>query len=644
MKLPWVAPLKGDTSKAYCTICKKAFRIDGSVKSQVSSHHKSHSIKDGGQNTKKKPAIDSSQWVFQPTLDGKISMSEKTSLPLNHSEQFFRTEIYEALHVVVDNEFDTNSLLHLSMDGPNVNLAFQEKLSKHLRDNLNKSFVNLGTCSLHSVHPAFHRGITSVSFNLDQVFMDSHFFFKLSNAWREDYQGLRSLTDTLDKFVIKHVETRWLSMKQVAVRIVEQWDNLTEYFLKFLPKQKDTFRKIKKTARYQRIAVVLEDSITLVYVSFCAFIAQDFEMLLLPFQSDRSMIHLLYPEMQSFLQNLMMKFNRPRYLTEESTARGLHIVQVYNKKRHKVLNKIYDGTKVKCLFAEPDLLPSEKQKTFQEDYLKFYESSVSYLQSQLPFGNSFSWREEKRLDPGGTSDISNIALNTVYSHEKLFTVCFWCIPFRNCWRFMWFNTYSVARLPNWIDSRRLKQKSLRRECTIIFANTTFILGICTQRLHDGTSFNYIWNYCGMDEFLQKVGTMSDSDGSLKCPWLFALMKCVLSLSHSNSVSGRRFSVNKIMLKSHGYSIDNDTIAALRLVKDFIRKEGVDKFLITRKLLNYAFKSYAKYREYLASKRREDERERKQSLKQFEMELKSVSCKWKLQMKSLLIATEILVWY
>ena len=83
---------------------------------------------------------------------------------------------------VVDNELDTNSLLHFSMDGPNVNLAFQEKLSKHLRDNLNKSFVNLGTCSLHSVHPAFHWGITSVSFDLDQVFMDSHFFFKLSNA------------------------------------------------------------------------------------------------------------------------------------------------------------------------------------------------------------------------------------------------------------------------------------------------------------------------------------------------------------------------------------------------------------------------------------------------------------------------------
>lgn len=55
--------------------------------------------------------------------------------------------------------------------------------------------------------------------------------------------------DTLDKF-IKHVETKWLSMKQVAVHDVEQWDNLTEYFLKLLPKQKEAFRKIKKTAWY----------------------------------------------------------------------------------------------------------------------------------------------------------------------------------------------------------------------------------------------------------------------------------------------------------------------------------------------------------------------------------------------------------
>ena len=67
-------------------------------------------------------------------------------------------------------------------------------------------------------------------------------------------------------------------------------------------------------------------------------------------------------------------------LTEESIALGLHIVQVNNEKIHEALNKIDDGTKVKCLFGEADL-SSEKQKKKkkkkQENCLKFYVTTVS---------------------------------------------------------------------------------------------------------------------------------------------------------------------------------------------------------------------------------------------------------------------------
>ena len=48
------------------------------------------------------------------------------------------------------------------------------------------------------------------------------------------------------------------------------------------------------------------------------------------------------------------------------------------------------------------------------------------------------------------------------------------------------------------------------------------------------------SYCGMGKFWQKVGTMADSNGSLKYPQLFALMKCVLSFSHENAVPERGF--------------------------------------------------------------------------------------------------------
>ena len=69
----------------------------------------------------------------------------------------------------------------------------------------------------------------------------------------------------------------------------------------------------------------------------------------------------------------------------------------------------------------------------------------------------------------------------------------------------------------------------------------------------------------MDEFWQRVGTMTDSDGSLKHV-SFMLMKCALSLTHGNAVSERDFSKSKIKFQPRGYTIDKDTIAVLRLVK------------------------------------------------------------------------------
>ena len=98
----------------------------------------------------------------------------------------------------------------------------------------------------------------------------------------------------------------------------------------------------------------------------------------------------------------------------------------------------------------------------------------------------------------------------------------------------------MASLSNQIDFRRLVQKSLRREWTIIFANTTFILVICNQCLHDGPVLTTFESYCGMGKSWQKVGTMADSNGSLKYPQLLALMKCVLSFSRENAVPERDF--------------------------------------------------------------------------------------------------------
>ena len=71
-------------------------------------------------------------------------------------------------------------LLHIGMDGPNVNLSFMKKHSLDLLENEGVKFLDLGTCSLHPAHTAFKRGLDALVFDFVQCFNDISFFFKLS--------------------------------------------------------------------------------------------------------------------------------------------------------------------------------------------------------------------------------------------------------------------------------------------------------------------------------------------------------------------------------------------------------------------------------------------------------------------------------
>ena len=135
-------------------------------------------------------------------------------------------------------------------------------------------------CPLHIVNNSFAKGINSLKsvIDLDRFAIDLHFFFSLSSARREDFQGMSEITDVTVHYLLTHCCTRWLSIDKVLVRIIEQYDNIKEYFLVFLPK-KNEFKGstgVGSTDRYKRIKAVLEDEATIVYMSFVVYISQDF--------------------------------------------------------------------------------------------------------------------------------------------------------------------------------------------------------------------------------------------------------------------------------------------------------------------------------------------------------------------------------
>lgn len=145
-------------------------------------------------------------------------------------------------------ERNVDYLLHMMKDGPNVNKKFDDFVDD-LKQLYGKTILNIRTCSLHPVHTAFKNGLAKIPFDFDKFAQDLHFFFKNSAARREDYNFVNLESDIASHVMLRHVSSRWLSLKVSLLRISEQWTNLQKYFLEFILSTKGFASKIEGTVR-----------------------------------------------------------------------------------------------------------------------------------------------------------------------------------------------------------------------------------------------------------------------------------------------------------------------------------------------------------------------------------------------------------
>ena len=109
------------------------------------------------------------------------------------------------------------------------------------------------------------------------------------------------------------------------------------------------------------------------------------------------------------------------------------------------------------------------------------------------------------------------------------------------------------------------------------------------------SQNLLKYYKRIDHYWRLIGRLREDKGALKYPQLFDLVKCVLLVSHGNSTPECGFCINKIMSETHGDTIYEDTVVALRVVKDELNCVGsVTKFNIDKELIKEVKLSYSKY--------------------------------------------------
>lgn len=603
-----IAPYIKDCDKEEVRNLPYAFKFDESTNSRVRRQYDAHV-------------------QFWSTKYNKITSTYVGSLFLGHckaedlSAHFF--EMLQNLHL------KPTLLLHLGMDGPNVNLKFEQQLAKFFREQYGSEFLTIGTCTLHKVHNAFRKGLNACEFDLETFIFDISFFFKRSACRREDYKTMELVTELESRFVLKHISSRWLSIRKACLRLLEQWTNLEEYFLKFLPTQEGMGNDLH-SLRYKRITEVLRDPMQKASFCFVVYASYEFESFLRRFQRDEPMVHLLYDSLLSLLRTLMSNFIEKSTM-ETADMDVENLLEIDLKRKHKKIKKIDVGTHAKSIIYSSKVYSDDELK-WRQKCLNFYESTVVYLKNNLPFSNKILkdaryFAPCKRNDQHALTAISRLALEVANCLRHHLHIVFGsvesvedvCDKIRNQWR-----SYQLEDIPNeWftvgVVEKRQCQESYWEDVETVWSD-------CTLQTEETP------NSVRVDTFWSKIFEIKDNHGHKKYRQLEGLVKSVLTLSHGNSGPESGFSMNQQILESHGNSLSDDTLIAIRRIKHALSKCDILDFELTPALRLSVRQSWQRYQSDLILKRNESQTakeactpKKKNELSKIDQRIKEIEC-------------------
>ena len=235
----------------------------------------------------------------------------------------------------------------------------------------------------------------------------------------------------------------------------------------------------------------------------------------------------------------------------------------------KPIKMIDIGTKAKNLFIPSPLELSKKEEVFRKDCLNCMCLTAEDLQKKLPFNSFFQncsfIQLLKKNDKDTLESVTCIAQDLTKALSEVLVHVFSrhtspeevCDTFRSEWRF-----YQIEEIKEEYCYSTTPAVSGRKQASY-WENAFLVAGL--EKISESTAVSKF----DIEKLVHHLENLCDSSGSVKFPILSAFMKFVLSISHGNSAPESGFSTNKHVLDIHGHSLKEDTIEALRVVKDAI---------------------------------------------------------------------------
>ena len=313
-----------------------------------------------------------------------------SSTNLGHETADILTE--KILESLQSDSLHLERMLALSKDDCAVMKCFTRKLIVQCEEAGNPKILDCPDY-LHPMHTSLKKGLKDQPIDADKFLVNIHGFFKLSTARRWDQLEIREKLDNGEnsQFFRRHVSTRWLTMGPVTEIVVDHWESLREFFLKYIPDKNDqASREAMETLRYREIVEVLKDSkhrANLARLKFIIFLCKQTDIFLKTFQSEKPMIHKLYSDSVKIVRTLMGLVCQSDAIP--NAGYGSRFERVDFEDEDDVLLPLLDCNVGHRINDEIRLLGTESRKQLRVECRKVVITMVKYLISHLPLKNSF---------------------------------------------------------------------------------------------------------------------------------------------------------------------------------------------------------------------------------------------------------------
>lgn len=442
-----------------------------------------------------------------------------------------------------------DSLLQVSMDGPNVNWKFL----RLLQEDEDVNIVDLGSCGLHVVHGAFQSGHKAAGWTVNDFLRGIYWLFKDSPARRAAFIKLTGQYE----FPIKFCAIRWVESVSAAYKALSIFDEIEKYV-------NDETTKLPNTTTVRNVKKALEDKLLKCKIAFFATIASPLEVFLRKFQSPSPLVPFLYKSLDVILRSLLEKFVKKSVLEKETNS--LLKLDLQNQNLFLPLNDIDLGFRTNKYFKE--CKASEKEKTdFLKDCRYFLINVVKKICERSPLKYKVV-KTAMSLDPDNLVKEKKLAKEMFNSLLQLFA------------------------------DKNMISLELGESCSIQF----------NELLNDPYLDDVYTDYKKSTVDLDRFYTNLLSRKTEYCD-LFNFIKRMLILSHGNAVVESGFSVNKNMLVEN---LTERSLIARRQVYDYICKQGgAINIDISKELKTHCRRAHFKYTSALEERSKADEKEKEQ---------------------------------